>query len=86
MTVVYVISGVLILAAAALTLLRMLLGPSSLDRVVATDMLVAVTICGMAVFAAATQDSSIVPAIVALTLLGFVGSVSVARYRVEDDG
>ena len=30
------------------------------------------------------EDTTIVPAIVALALVGFIGSVSVARFRVSD--
>lgn len=81
---IYLVSGVLLLLAAALTLVRMLLGPQSLDRVVATDTLVAIAICGIAAYGAAADSSAVVPAVVALTLLGFVGSVSVVRYRVRD--
>lgn len=66
-------------AAAAITTVRLLRGPSTLDRVVAVDMLLAVVICALATTAAATRDSSSVPVLVVLTLLGFVGSVSIAR-------
>lgn len=81
---IYLVSGGLLLLAAALTLVRMLLGPQSLDRVVATDTLIAIAICGIAAHGAAADSSAVVPAVVALTLLGFVGSVSVVRYRVRD--
>jgi len=83
-TVVFGVVAVLLGVAAALTVLRMLLGPNTLDRVVGLDTLVAVAICGLSSYAAFTLDSSPVPAIAALTLLGFVGSVSVARFRVRD--
>lgn len=83
--VVAVVVAVMLTAAAALTVVRLLRGPSSLDRVVALDMLVAVAICGLSAYAAFSLDSSPVPAVAALTLLGFVGSVSVARFRVRDD-
>ncbi|UZJ24355.1 monovalent cation/H+ antiporter complex subunit F [Rhodococcus antarcticus] len=85
MTVIYGVSGVCLLLAATLTMVRMLRGPSSLDRVVAVDVLVAIAIGGMVTYSAATGSSSLVPAIVALTLLAFVGSVSVARFRVRDE-
>jgi len=84
-TVVGVVVAVLLAVAAAATVLRVVRGPGTLDRLVALDMLVAVAMCGLSAYAAFTLDSSPVPAIVALTLLGFVGSVSVARFRVRDD-
>ena len=52
MTVVWVLSGVMLVAAAAVTMLRLLLGPSTLDRLVAVDTLVAVTMCGIGTWAA----------------------------------
>ena len=79
MTSVFAAVVVMLSAAAAITVLRLLRGPSVLDRVVALDMLLAVVLCALATFAAVTLDSSSVPALVVVTLLGFVGSVSIAR-------
>ena len=84
MTVVSVISGIILVVAGVLTTFRLLDGPNSLDRLVALDTLIALAICGLAVWAAYTGDTTIVPAIVALSLVGFIGSVSVARFRVSD--
>ncbi|MGW0045447.1 monovalent cation/H+ antiporter complex subunit F [Rhodococcus sp. NPDC003348] len=85
MTTVLVIAGVMLSVAAVMTSYRLLAGPGTLDRLVAMDTLVAVAICGLAVWAAFSMDTTLVPAIVALSLVGFVGSVSVARFRVRDD-
>ncbi|WAM13216.1 monovalent cation/H+ antiporter complex subunit F [Rhodococcus sp. JS3073] len=84
MTVVSVISGIILVIAGVLTTFRLLDGPNSLDRLVALDTLIALAMCGLAVWAAYTGDTTIVPAIVALSLVGFIGSVSVARFRVSD--
>jgi multicomponent Na+:H+ antiporter subunit F len=84
MTVVSVISGIILVVAGVLTTFRLLDGPNSLDRLVALDTLIAHAMCGLAVWAAYTGDTTIVPAIVALSLVGFIGSVSVARFRVSD--
>ncbi|MFE4498744.1 monovalent cation/H+ antiporter complex subunit F [Rhodococcus sp. NPDC056743] len=83
-TTILVISGVMLAVAAVLTTFRLIDGPSSLDRLVALDTIVAVAMCGLAVWAAYSGDTTIVPAIVALALVGFIGSVSVARFRVSD--
>lgn len=85
MTIVWVIAGALLLTAVFLTLFRALRGPSTLDRLVGIDTLIALTICSLAVWVAATYDTTIVPAIVALSLVSFIGSISVARFRVRDD-
>nr|WP_296778732.1 monovalent cation/H+ antiporter complex subunit F [Rhodococcus sp. (in: high G+C Gram-positive bacteria)] len=85
MTVVLTIAGVLLIAAAVITAFRLLDGPSTLDRLVAMDTILAVSMCGLAVWSAYSLDTTIVPAIVALSLVSFVGSVSVARFRVRDE-
>ncbi len=79
MSVVLTVVVVLLGAAAAITVLRLLLGPSVLDRMVALEMLLSIVLCGLATFAAITLDSSSVPVLVVVSLLGFVGSVSIAR-------
>jgi multicomponent Na+:H+ antiporter subunit F len=86
MTVSWVIAAVLLIAAAALTTFRILAGPSTLDRLVALDTLVAVAMCGLGTWAAFSLDSTVVYGITALSLISFVGSVSVARFRVPDVG
>ncbi|MGB6181627.1 MAG: monovalent cation/H+ antiporter complex subunit F [Rhodococcus sp. (in: high G+C Gram-positive bacteria)] len=86
MTVVLAISGTLLLTAAVITTYRLLAGPNSLDRLAAVDTLIALTVCGIMVWAVYTRDTTLVPAIVALSVVGFVGSVSVARFRVPDTG
>lgn len=85
MNVVWTIAAVLLLTASILTTARMLIGPDTLDRLVALDTAVAVSMCSLAVWAAYSMDSTVVPGIVALALLSFVGTVAVARFRVRDN-
>jgi multicomponent Na+:H+ antiporter subunit F len=84
MTVVWVLSGVMLVAAAAVTMIRLLLGPNTLDRLVAVDTLVAVTMCGVGTWAAFSLDTTVTYSLAALALISFVGSISVARFRVPD--
>ncbi|MGY1594548.1 monovalent cation/H+ antiporter complex subunit F [Geodermatophilus sp. SYSU D00708] len=79
MIVDYLLYG-LIGAGAALTLVRLALGPSLLDRVVATDTLLVIISAGLAVYAALERNASVVPVLVVVSLLAFVGTVSIARY------
>jgi multicomponent Na+:H+ antiporter subunit F len=65
---------------ALLALVRLALGPSLLDRVVATDTLLVIISAGLAVYAALERDPTVVPVLVVVSLLAFVGSVSIARY------
>lgn len=84
MTVVWMIVAGMLIAAAALTTYRILAGPSTLDRLVALDTLVAVAMCGLGAWAAFSLDATVLYGITALSLISFVGSVSVARFRVPD--
>jgi multicomponent Na+:H+ antiporter subunit F len=84
MNTVWTIAGVLLAAAAATTMFRLLAGPSTLDRLVALDTLVAVTMCAIGTWAAFSLDTTVTYSLTALALISFVGSVSVARFRVPD--
>lgn len=85
MMIVWIAAAAMLLAAAVITVVRVLAGPGTLDRLVALDTLVALSMCSLAVWAAYSLDSTVVPAIVALALLSFVGSIAIARFRVRDD-
>ena len=80
MTAVYWAAYLLLGGGALLALVRLARGPSLLDRVVATDVLLVIVSAGLAVYAALARDPTVVRVLVVVSLLGFVGSVSVARY------
>lgn len=84
MNTVWLIAAVMLVAATVPTGFRILAGPSTLDRLVALDTLVAVAMCGLGTWAAFSLDSTVVYGIAALSLISFIGSVSVARFRVRD--
>ncbi len=84
MHLVWIAAAVMLSAAAAITVYRLLAGPSTLDRLVALDAFVAVSMCGIGTWAAFSLDSTVTYSLTALALISFVGSVSVARFRVPD--
>lgn len=79
------LGAVLLVAAAAMTVFRMSRGPSSLDRVVAADVLVAVVIAGLALEAILNDHTTTLPVMLVLSLLGFAGAVSIARFVADQD-
>jgi len=79
-TAVYWVAFAFLGAGALLALVRLARGPSLLDRVVATDVLLVIISAGLAVYAGLARDPTVVPVLVVVSLLAFVGSVSVARY------
>ncbi|MGH4011441.1 MAG: monovalent cation/H+ antiporter complex subunit F [Pseudonocardiaceae bacterium] len=79
MTVVFAVTLALLCLAGALTLTRLLLGPTTLDRIAALDVFVILTVAAVAVYVAIYRDGSNIPLLAAVALLGFVGSATAAR-------
>lgn len=79
----WLICGTLVLSA-LLLLVRITTGPSVLERVVASDALVSVVICALATYVALTDSSTSMAILVSLSLIGFMGSVAVARFVARD--
>lgn len=66
------------------SMVRLVGGPNTLDRIISLDMLAAIAQGGIGVYIAWTKDTTVAAALVALALVAFLGSVSVARFRVND--
>lgn len=87
MTVVLIICAVLLTVAGVLALIRAERGPSMLDRTVALDIIVTVVVAAVALYAASERRTDVVPILVVLSLVGFVGSVTISRFAsVEPAG
>ncbi|MCU0311415.1 MAG: monovalent cation/H+ antiporter complex subunit F [Acidimicrobiales bacterium] len=80
MTVVAAVAYLLISAGAVLTVLRLVQGPSLADRIVATDLLLVLLTCGTGVYAYDTGDGIYLIVMVIVGVLGFLGTVTVARF------
>ncbi len=68
--------------ALVLTVYRVIAGPSLADRVLALDMMTAIGIGFMAVFAISTGFSLYVDIAVALALVGFLATVAFSRFII----
>ena len=86
MDAVFVVVLAMLGVAATLTLARLLLGPSTLDRIVALDVFVVLSVVAAGVYVAYYRDGSNIPLLAAVALVGFVGSVTAARLAVRRDG
>lgn len=80
MTALLLVAGLLLAVAGLLALTRVFRGPTSLDRALAVDVIVVLCTSSAAIFIAWTRDASSLPVLVVVSLTGFVGSVSVARF------
>lgn len=87
MTAVYLLCAALLTVAGALALIRAERGPSMLDRTVALDIIVTVVVAAVALYASIDRRTDVVPVLVVLSLVGFVGSVTISRFAsVEPEG
>lgn len=84
MTIVLALAGVMLFAAAIIALIRVVIGPTMLNRVMAVEILVAVVVGGLALEAAYNQHTTTLPILLALAMLGFVGATSVARFATKE--
>ena len=75
-------------AAALLTTIRLLRGPSLADRAVALDLLAVVAIALLAAFAVAVEQPVFLDIVLGIGLLAFLGTVAFASYleRTHGDG
>lgn len=73
-------SGICLFAAGVLTVVKIVHGPTILNRALATDLLVTIMICTIGLKAAVSDDEKAMPILFSLALVAFVGSVAVARF------
>ncbi len=80
MIVATTIASVLLVIGAAAAVIRVVLGPSVADRMVALDTLLFVGVGGLGVYVVRTGDTTYVPVLVVAILVAFIGTVIVGRY------
>jgi multicomponent Na+:H+ antiporter subunit F len=76
-------SAIVLAVAAVLVLLRTVLGPTVLDRSIGLDTLSAICLAAIAVDAAQHRDGEFLPMLLLLALVGFTGSVCIARFSAR---
>ena len=83
--IVAVIASVMFALAALLAVYRIVVGPSVLDRVIASDVLVATVICALAAEMALNRHTDTLPVLLVLALFAVLGSLSMARFLPARD-
>lgn len=78
----YIIIGcaALLFVSALMIIYRTAKGPTALDRMVSVDMLTSIVIGAFALLAAATRRADLLPVFVVLSIIGFIGSTTLARF------
>ena len=79
--VIYVVFAV----AALLTLWRIVIGPSILDRAVASDVLLTEVMCVLGAEMAINHHTRTLPVLLIIAAVGVFGSISIARFVARRD-
>jgi multicomponent Na+:H+ antiporter subunit F len=85
MSVLLIVIYVVFAAAALLTLWRIVIGPSILDRAVASDVLLTLVLCVLGAEMAINQHTRTLPVLLIIAAVGVFGSVSIARFVARRD-
>ncbi|MGO1283610.1 MAG: monovalent cation/H+ antiporter complex subunit F [Brachybacterium sp.] len=80
-----VIYGAVLAVAALGVVYRMIVGPTILDRAISSDSLVTLVIMGMALYVADSQAAWAGPAMLSLTGMAFIGTVTFARFVAREE-
>ncbi|MGF6822578.1 multicomponent Na+:H+ antiporter subunit F [Microbacterium sp. ZKA21] len=81
LTVILVVFGI----AAILAVVRIVRGPSILDRAVASDVLLTEVMCVLGAEMAINGHTRSIPVLLIIAAVGVFGSISVARYVARRD-
>ncbi len=84
MTVIHVAAMLMLGVAATFCLVRLYRGPSSLDRILAVDVLLVILIAGVALDSVRNRLATNLPLLMILALVNFVGGVAVTRLLSRD--
>ncbi|MGO4189110.1 monovalent cation/H+ antiporter complex subunit F [Pseudarthrobacter sulfonivorans] len=83
MQIVLAVTAVILSLAAAGAIIRIARGPSLLDRVLASDVLLAILGAALCIDMAVNRHLNNLMLLVALSVVGFIGSVTVARFVAD---
>lgn len=83
MNVFVILVSVMLSVAAAGAIYRIARGPSILDRVLAADVLLTIVGAALATDMIVKQNLNYLALLVSISLIGFIGSVTVARFVTD---
>ena len=85
MNLLIVVIAVVFGVAALLTLWRIIIGPSILDRAVASDVLLTEVMCMLGAEMAINGHTRSLPVLLIIAAVGVFGSISIARFVARRD-
>lgn len=78
-------AGVMFGVGAIAAVVRIIRGPSILDRALATDVLLAIAMCGLGAEMAINRHTDTLVVLLVLALFAIVGSIAIARFIGKQD-
>lgn len=87
MNILAMIAGGMFGFASLAAIIRIMRGPTNIDRVVAADVLTATLVCWLGTWMIINKSAELMPVLLALAMFAIVGTVSVSRFlsRTEED-
>ncbi|WP_106815684.1 monovalent cation/H+ antiporter complex subunit F [Microbacterium timonense] len=85
MNVLLIVIYVVFAVAALITLWRIVIGPSILDRAVASDVLLTEVMCVLGAEMAINHHTRTLPVLLIIAAVGVFGSISIARFVARRD-
>lgn len=83
--ILLLVCGAVLVISALVVVYRMIVGPTILDRAVSTDTFVVLLVLGIALYTAEAEAPWAGPAMLTLTGLAFIGTVTFARFVARED-
>ena len=84
-SIAFVVASTMLAVAAGLTFIRLAMGPTLPDRVIAIDLIGVLLVCLLVVVAGLTAQQAFLDVAMVVALISFVGTVAYARY-IEREG
>ncbi|GAA1061734.1 monovalent cation/H+ antiporter complex subunit F [Agromyces bracchium] len=85
LAVMGILAGVMFGIGAIAAIVRIIRGPTILDRALATDVLLAIAMCGLAAEMAINRHTDTLVVLLVLALFAIVGSIAIARFIGKED-
>jgi multicomponent Na+:H+ antiporter subunit F len=85
MSVPSLVALAMLAVAVGLTFIRLAMGPTLPDRVIALDLIGVLLVCTLVLMAGATAQQALLDVAMVVALISFVGTVAYARY-IEREG
>lgn len=82
---VSIAAGIMFGVGAIAAVVRIIRGPSILDRALATDVLLAIAICALGAEMALNRHTDTLVVLLILAMFAIVGSISIARFMAKQD-